>query len=75
MRKVSAALLALIFFLLLPLVGCDRESYFKLYGYTRDDLLYGTMPREDEVFALQSVDLLRQGRLDQLEGQLDPSIS
>ncbi len=75
MRKVSAALLTLIFFLLLPLVGCDRESYFKLYGHTRDDLLYGTMPREDEVFALHSVDLLRQGRLDQLEDQLDPSIS
>lgn len=75
MRRISIALLsALILFLLLPLVGCDRESYFKLYGYTRDDLLYGTMPREDEVFALHSVDLLRQGRLDQLEDQLDPSI-
>ena len=57
-RKVSAALLALvvIFFLLLPLLGCNRESYFKLYGYTRDDLLYGTTPREDEKFALKSVE-------------------
>ena len=75
MRKVSIPLLsALIFFLLSPLVGCDRESYFKLYGYTRDDLLYGTTPREDEAFALHSVDLLRQGRFDQVEDQLDPSI-
>ncbi len=75
MRRDSITLLsALIFFLILPLVGCDRESYFKLYGYTRADLLYGTMPREDEVFALHSVDLLRQGRFDQLEDQLDPSI-
>lgn len=76
MRKLSAALLAssLIFFMLLPLVGCNRESYFKLYGYTRDDLLYGTTPREDETFAIHSVNLLRQGRFDQVENQLDPSI-
>ncbi len=76
MRKVPAALLAstLIFLLLLPFVGRNRETYFKLYGLNRDDLLYKTMPREDEVFALHSVDLLRQGRFDQLEDQLDPSI-
>lgn len=76
MRKVSAALLALalIFLLLLPFVGCNRENYFKLYGLNRDDLLYKTMPREDEAFALHSVDLLRQGRFDQVEDQLDPSI-
>ena len=76
MRKLSAALLvsALLFLLLLPFVGCNRESYFKLYGLSRNDLLYGTMPREDEAFALHSVDLLRQGRFDQVEAQLDPSI-
>lgn len=76
MRKVSTALLAsaLLFLLLLPFVACNRETYFKLYGFNRDDLLYKTMPREDEVFALHSVDLLRQGRFDQLEDQLDPSI-
>jgi hypothetical protein len=75
-RKVSAAVLALalVVILLLPFAGCNRESYLKLYGYNRDDLLYGTMPREDEVFALHSVDLLRQGRFDQVEDQLDPSI-
>jgi hypothetical protein len=74
-RKVSAALaLALICFLLLPFAGCNRENYLKLYGYDRDDLLFGTTPREDEAFALHSVDLLRQGRLDQVEDQLDPSI-
>ncbi len=66
--------LALMFLLLLPVVGCNRENYFKLWGYTRDDLLYRTTPREDEAFALQSVDLLRQGQLDQVEDQFDPSI-
>ncbi len=76
MRKVPAALLALavIFLLLLPFVGCNRETYFKSYGLNRDDLLYETTPREDEAFALNSVDLLRQGRFDQVEDQLDPSI-
>jgi hypothetical protein len=75
-KKLSATLLALavIVFLLLPLAGCNRENYFKLYGYDRDDLLYKTMPREDEAFAQHAVDLLRQGRFDQVEDQLDPSI-
>jgi hypothetical protein len=75
-RKLSAALLALalIFLLLMPFVGCNRENYFKLRGYTRDDLLYRTTPREDEAFALQSVDALRQGRFDQVGDQLDPGI-
>ena len=76
MRKVPAALLAsaLIFLLLLPFAGCNRENYFKLWGYTRDDLLYGTTPREDEAFAVHTVDLLWQGQLDQVEDQFDPSI-
>lgn len=76
MRRVSAALLAftLVFLLLPPVVSCNRENYFKLFGYTRDDLLYRTTPREDEAFALHSVDMLRQGRLDQVEDQFDPSI-
>ena len=76
MRKLSAALLAsaLILLLLLPLVGCNRESYFKFYGVNRDDLLYGTMPREDEAFALHSVDLLRESQFDQVEEQFDPRI-
>jgi hypothetical protein len=75
-RKLSAALLAsaLVFLLLVPFVGCDRENYFKLHGLNRDDLLYGTMPRADDAFALRSVDLLRQGRFDLVEDQLDPSI-
>ncbi|MGB9232997.1 MAG: hypothetical protein WCC04_01180 [Terriglobales bacterium] len=73
---MSAALLAsaLVFLLLLPVVGCNRENYFKLWGCNRDDLLYKTTPREDEAFALHSVDLLRQGELDQVEDQFDPSI-
>lgn len=76
MRKVPAAMLAFVltFLLLLPVEVCNRENYFKLLGYTRDDLLHGTTPREDEAFALHSVDLLRQGRFDQVEDQLNPSI-
>jgi hypothetical protein len=75
-RKVSAALLALvvIFFVLLPFMGCSRENILKSYGLNRNDLLYGTTPREDEAFALNSVDLLRQGRFDQVEDRFDPSI-
>jgi hypothetical protein len=75
-KRVSAALLAsaLIFLLLLPFAGCNRENYFKLWGYTRDDLLYRTTPREDEAFALHTVDLLWKGQLDQVEDQFDPSI-
>jgi hypothetical protein len=75
-RNVSSALLALalIFLLFLPFVGCSRENFIKWRGYNRDDLLFRTTPREDEAFALHAVDLLRQGQLDQVEDQFDPSI-
>jgi hypothetical protein len=45
-RKGSVVLpaLALILRLLLPLVGCNRESYFKLFGYDRNSLLYKFTP-------------------------------
>jgi len=75
-RRFSAAALGLglILVLLLPLVGCNRESVFKLYGYDRDALLFKVTPREDEAFALHYVDLLRRSRFDEIEDRLDPAV-
>jgi hypothetical protein len=75
-RKGSVVLpaLALILRLLLPLVGCNRESYFKLFGYDRNSLLCKFTPREDEAFALHYVDLLRRSRFDEIEDWLDPTV-
>ena len=76
MSKVSAVLLSpvLIVLLLVPLVGCNRESVFKLYGYDRDSLLYKFTPLEDKAFAQHYVDLLRRDRFDEIEDQLDSSV-
>lgn len=48
----------------LPLGGCDRASLMKKMT-----------PAEDESFARKNVDLLRQQQFEQIEQELDPSIS
>jgi hypothetical protein len=60
--------------LVLPLGGCDRDSYYKLFGYTRDSLLRKYAPQEDESLALRYIEMLRQNRFDQIEDRLDPGV-
>lgn len=62
-----------VLLLCLPIVGCSRDDLLKHYGYDRASLLRN-MPKEDEVLARDSVDLLRSERFDDLESRLDPSI-
>src|SRR5262245_10756751 len=45
-----------------------------LTGCNQADLMKKMTPQEDEAFARKYVDLLRQGRFDQLEQDMDPSI-
>ena len=60
--------------LVLPLGGCNRDNYFKLFGYDRATLLKKYTPQDDEALAIRYVDLLRQSQFGQIEGRLDPSI-
>jgi hypothetical protein len=58
----------------LPIVGCNRDSLLRHLGYDRASLLKKYTPRNDEAFALHSVDLLFQDRYQEIEDSLDPSI-
>jgi hypothetical protein len=60
--------------LCLPIVGCNRDSWLKYFGYDRASLLKTYTPRDDEALALHSVDLLFQDRYDEIENRLDASI-
>jgi hypothetical protein len=60
--------------LVLPLGGCNRDNYFRLFGYDRAALLKKYTPQDDEALAIRYVDLLRQSQFEQIEDRLDPSI-
>ncbi len=60
--------------LLLPLAGCNRDSYFRLFGYDRASLLKKWTPQDDQSLAVHYTDLLRQSQFGQIEEHLDPSI-
>ncbi len=46
----------------------------KLFGYNRASLLKEFTPQDDEALARHSLNLLRQGRFDQVKDSLDPNI-
>jgi|GEM_PF-828404 hypothetical protein len=60
--------------LLLPLAGCDRDSYLKPFGYDRASLLKRYTPQDDESLAIHYVDLLSQDRFEEVEAGLDPTM-
>jgi hypothetical protein len=60
--------------LCLALVGCDRDTCLKPFGYDRASILRALTPRDDEALALHSVELLLRGQFDEIENSLDPSI-
>jgi hypothetical protein len=63
-----------LFFLLLSLVGCNRDNFMKLFGYDRASLMKRFTPPDDESLALRYVELVRQHRFEKVEELLDPSI-
>lgn len=59
---------------MLPLAGCNRDSYFKLFGYDRASLLKKWTPQDDQSLAVYYTDQLRQSQFGQIEEHLDSSI-
>jgi len=57
-----------------PLAGCNRDSFMKFVGYDRASLLKKYTPQDDEDLARHYVELLRQSQFEQIEDHLDPSI-
>jgi hypothetical protein len=48
--------------LVVPLAGCDRDSYLKLFGYDRAKLLRMTVSEKDETLARNYIENVRQRR-------------
>ena len=67
-------LLCGLLLLVLSLGSCDRNSYLRPFGYDRASLLKRYTPQDDETLAIDCVDLLQQGRYDEIEKRLDPSM-
>ena len=63
-----------LFLLVLPLAGCNRDSYMRLFGYDRATLLKKYTPQDDEALAINYVGLLRQGQFEQIEDHSDPAM-
>jgi hypothetical protein len=63
---------ALLF--VLPLAGCERDSLTKLIGYDRAKMLRMTVSQEDESFAHDHVENIRQRRFALVETDLDPGV-
>jgi hypothetical protein len=64
-----------LFLLAVFLVGCDRDTVLKPFGYDRAKLLGMVVSEEDETFALAYIDNIRQRRFEQIENDLDPGAS
>jgi len=60
--------------LVLSLGSCDRNRYLTPFGYDRASLLKRYTPQDDESLAIDCVDLLRQGRYEEIEKRLDPGM-
>jgi hypothetical protein len=60
----------LVFFL----VGCDRNDLLKLAGHDRASLMRKMTPPYEEGLAMLCVDLLREGKYEEITERLDPSI-
>jgi hypothetical protein len=64
-----------LFLLAVFLVGCDRDTVLKPFGYDRAKLLRMTVSEEDETFARAYLENIRQRRFEQIENDLDPGAS
>ena len=75
-RALSADWIRLcgLLLLVLSLGSCDRNSYLRPFGYDRASLLKRYTPQDDESLAIDCVDLLQQGRYEEIEKRLDPSM-
>ncbi len=61
--------------LVVLLAGCDRDSVLKPFGYDRAKLLRVMVSEKDETFARNYIEDVRQRRFEQIENDLDPSVS
>ncbi len=61
--------------LVVLLAGCDRDSVLKPFGYDRAKLLRVILSEKDETFARNYGENVRQRRFEQIENDLDPSVS
>ena len=64
----------IVVLLVLFLGGCDRNGLLKLAGYDRVSLMRKMTPPYEEGLAILCVDLLRQGKYEEVTERLDPSI-
>ena len=67
-------LLCGLLLLVLSLASCDRDISLKPFGYDRASLLKRYTPQDDESLAINCIDLLLQGRYEEIEKRLDPSM-
>jgi hypothetical protein len=72
--RVHSALWCAALLFVLPLAGCERDSLTKLIGYDRAKMLRMTVSREDERFAHDYVENIRQRKFALVETDLDPSV-
>jgi hypothetical protein len=73
--RIHSALWCVALLFVLPLAGCERDSLTKLIGYDRAKMLRMTVSQEDERFAHDYVENIRQRRFALLETDLDPGVN
>src|SRR3979490_802877 len=72
--RVHSALWCAALLFVLPLTGCERDSLTKPIGYDRAKMLRMTVSQEDEKFAHDYVENIRQRRFALVETDLDPGV-
>lgn len=73
-RWADWILLSSLLLWVLSLGGCDRDSYLRPFGYDRASLIKRNTPQDDESLAIGCVNLLLQGRYEEIESHLAPSM-
>jgi hypothetical protein len=72
--RVHSALWFAALLFVLPVAGCQRDSLTKFIGYDRAKMLRMTVSEEDERFAHDYVENIRQRRFGLVETDLNPGV-
>jgi hypothetical protein len=72
LNKVTETILSLG--LLLLCVGCDRDDFLRFAGEDRASLMQKMTPVYEQSLAIHCVDLLQEGKIDEVAEQFDPSV-
>jgi hypothetical protein len=70
--RVHSALCCAALLFVLPLAGCERDSLAKVIGYDRAKMLRMSVSEQDESFAHNYVENIRQRRFALIEADLNP---